>query len=134
MAARQFVLDFVGSGANLRNYLETKGVVNGMYAVVESGGLQFSVSEGDQIKVPKIEVDAGATHDIEHVLLLAGEGEPMVGKPFIEGAKVETEVIGQGRGAKVLVFKFKRRIKYRRLKGHRQHFTELKVNKIVTPA
>jgi large subunit ribosomal protein L21 len=105
-----------------------------MYAIVESGGLQFSVSEGDQIKVPKIEADTGAAHSIERVLLLAGDGEPLVGKPFIEGAKVETEIVGQGRGDKVLVFKFKRRIKYRRLKGHRQHFTELKVNKIVAPA
>lgn len=105
-----------------------------MYAVVESGGLQFSVSEGDVIRVPKFTGDDGATHDIEHVLLLAGDGEPIVGKPYVEGAKVETEVVGQGKDDKVLVFKFKRRVKYRKLRGHRQPYTELKVNKIVAPA
>jgi len=105
-----------------------------MYAIVESGGLQFSVSEGDLIRIPKLAGEAGSAYDLEKVLLLAGEGEPLVGKPYVEGAKVETEVVGQGKADKVLVFKFKRRVKYRRLKGHRQPYTELKVSKIVAPA
>ncbi|MFH2054744.1 MAG: 50S ribosomal protein L21 [bacterium] len=105
-----------------------------MYAVVESGSLQFSVSEGDLIRIPKIAGEPGSAFDIDKVLLLAGEGAPLVGKPYVDGAKVETEVVGQGKADKVLVFKFKRRTKYRRLRGHRQPYTELKVSKIVVPA
>lgn len=104
-----------------------------MYAVVESGGLQFSVAEGDVIRVPKIDAEPGASHDLDKVLVVAGSEQPLVGQPYVSGAKVESEIVGHGRHDKVNVFKFKRRVKYRRLRGHRQHYTELKVGRIVVP-
>ena len=104
-----------------------------MYAIVESGGFQYSVNEGDVIRVPKIEAEAGTVQELEKVLMISGGDTPHIGRPFVEGAKVEAEVVGHGRYDKVNVFKFKRRVKYRRLRGHRQHYTELKVGRIVTP-
>lgn len=104
-----------------------------MYAVVETGGFQYSVSEGDVIQVPKLDAEPGSAQEIDKVLMISGPEEPLIGKPFIEGAKVEAEVVGHGRDPKVLVFKFKRRLKYRKLRGHRQPFTELKIGRIVAP-
>ncbi|MCK4856554.1 MAG: 50S ribosomal protein L21 [candidate division Zixibacteria bacterium] len=102
-----------------------------MYAIVESSGFQYSVSEGDIIQVPRVDADVGAAHELDKVLLVSGEDTPLVGKPYVEGASVKTKVINHSRHDKVLVFKFKRRVKYRKLRGHRQGFTELKIDKIV---
>jgi large subunit ribosomal protein L21 len=104
-----------------------------MYAVVETGGFQFPVSENATIRVPKIDAEPGSSYEIDKVLLIRGDGDPLVGRPYVEGARVDTEVVGHGRDDKVLVFKFKRRVKYRRLTGHRQDYTELKVNGITIP-
>jgi large subunit ribosomal protein L21 len=103
-----------------------------MYAVLETGGVQFSVKEGDKIKAPKLEVQPADKIVLEKVLFIGGE-EQSVGSPYIPGAKIEAEVIGSGKGEKVVVFKKKKRVKYRRTTGHRKHYTELKIGKIIVP-
>jgi large subunit ribosomal protein L21 len=103
-----------------------------MYAVLETGGFQFSVKEGDTIKAPKLKVQPKEKVVLDKVLFIGGE-EPKVGSPYVDGAQVEAEVVGSGKEDKVLVYKKKRRTKYRRTRGHRQDFTELRIEKIVSP-
>lgn len=104
-----------------------------MYAVFQLSGFQYSVEEGETVRVPDQNVELGGKLDIEEVMLI-GEGEQsQIGRPFLTGAKVEAEVIGSGKADKVVVFKFKRRTKYRRKTGHRQDYTDLKINRIVAP-
>ncbi|HJL40416.1 MAG TPA: 50S ribosomal protein L21 [Myxococcales bacterium LLY-WYZ-16_1] len=101
-----------------------------MYAIVLAGGKQHRVQPGDLIKVEKVEGDVGQTVLLDQVLMVAGNGDPRVGQPRVEGAQVETEIVRQGRDRKILVFKKKRRKNYRRLYGHRQPFTHLRVKDI----
>ncbi len=101
-----------------------------MYAVIESGGKQHRVAEGDLIKVEKIEGDVGDAHTWSRVLMVGGNGETKIGKPVVDGAEVEGEIVRQGRSKKVLVFKMKRRKNYRRMYGHRQPFTHLRIKSI----
>ncbi|MGH8004091.1 MAG: 50S ribosomal protein L21 [Limisphaerales bacterium] len=104
-----------------------------MYALVEIGGLQFRVEEGEKIKVPKLEAAPQDTVEIDKVMLLSGEKGIMVGRPYVSGAKVKATVAEVGKGEKIIIFKFKRRTKYRRKRGHRQDFTQLAIDKIVWP-
>ncbi|MEL6183313.1 MAG: 50S ribosomal protein L21 [Myxococcota bacterium] len=101
-----------------------------MYAVVEAGGKQHRVSEGDLVKVEKIEGEVGAEVRLERVLMIAVEGETKVGRPVVEGASVTAEIVRQGRDKKVIVFKKKPNKQYRRKKGHRQPFTHLRIKGI----
>ncbi len=101
-----------------------------MYAVVETGGSQFTVEEGSQIRIPKIEGSSGDKITLDKVLLISDGNEPVVGTPYIENATVEAELVDQGKAEKVTVYKKKRRTKYRRTHGHRQQFTEVKITKI----
>jgi large subunit ribosomal protein L21 len=101
-----------------------------MYAVVEAGGKQHRVREGDLIKVEKIEGDVGSSYAFDRVLLVAGNGAPKVGTPVVEGAAVNAEIVRQGRDRKLMVFKKKRRKNYRRLYGHKQPFTHLRITGI----
>lgn len=101
-----------------------------MYAVVEAGGKQHRVREGDLVKVEKIEGDVGAEVRLGRVLMVAGEGEPRVGMPVLNGVEVSAEIVRQGKDHKVLVFKKKRRKNYRRMYGHRQPFTHLRITSI----
>jgi large subunit ribosomal protein L21 len=103
-----------------------------MYAIVESGGFQFSVKEGDKIRAPKLDAGAEEKLVLDKVLFIGGE-EPKVGTPYVSGAQVEAEVIGPGRWPKIVVFKKKKRVKYRRTRGHRQDFTELRIRRIIPP-
>lgn len=105
-----------------------------MYAVIETGGTQFTVEEGIQVKIPRIEGSVGDKITLEKVLLISDGKEPKVGTPYLENATVEAELTAQDKDDKVTVYKFKRRTKYRRTKGHRQPFTELKITKINAPA
>jgi large subunit ribosomal protein L21 len=105
-----------------------------MYAVIETGGTQFTVEEGIQVKIPRIEGSVGDKITLEKVLLISDGNEPKVGTPYLENATVEAELTAQDKDDKVTVYKFKRRTKYRRTKGHRQPFTELKITKINAPA
>jgi large subunit ribosomal protein L21 len=100
-----------------------------MYAVIKTGGKQYRVSEGSRLRVEKLSGDAGAKLEFSEVLMLGGE-KLTVGKPFVKGAKVSAEIVGQGRDKKVIVFKIRRRKRYRRRNGHRQPFTELKITGI----
>ena len=97
-----------------------------MYAVIKTGGKQYRVSEGSRLRVEKLPGDVGHKLEFSDVLMLGGE-KLEVGRPFIAGAKVTAEIVAQARDKKVIVFKIRRRKRYRRKAGHRQPFTELKI-------
>ena len=97
-----------------------------MYAVIKTGGKQYRVSEGDRLRVEKLAGEVGGTVELDEVLMLGGES-PKVGTPTVDGAKVVAEIVAQDRAKKVIVFKIKRRKNYRRKKGHRQPYTELRI-------
>ena len=101
-----------------------------MYAVVMTGGKQYRVSAGDKIRVEKLNAEAGSTVSLDKVLVIGGEGETMVGAPYVEGASVEAEVVANGKADKVIIFKYKAKKDYRKKQGHRQPYTELKINGI----
>ena len=103
-----------------------------MYAVFQMSGFQYTVEEGEVIKVPLQDAKQGDKIDINEILLVKNNDEAKIGTPFVENAKIEAEVLGQGKDDKVLIYKYKRRTKYRRRQGHRQDFSEIKINKIVT--
>ena len=100
------------------------------YAVVRTGGLQFRVSEGDLVRVPRMKSEVGEGIEISDVLALSVGGDVKVGTPLVESAMVRAEVVGHGKGKKVIVFKKKRRKDYRVKKGHRQDFTEIRITGI----
>ncbi len=102
-----------------------------MYAIIEQGGKQYKVTEGAKLFVEKIDAEIGAKQILDSVLLIGGNGELKVGTPTVAGAKVEAEVVEQGRDKKIVILKKKRRKGYRKKQGHRQAFTVLKINKIV---
>jgi len=101
-----------------------------MYAVIKTGGKQVRVSEGQEIYVEKLEVEAGQTYEFTEVLMLGGE-KTVIGTPAIEGAKVVAKVLKHGRGPKIIVFKYKVRKNYRKKQGHRQAYTKLVIESIV---
>lgn len=100
-----------------------------MYAIIATGGKQYKVSEGDVIRVEKLGVEAGATYDFDQVLVLS-DAEMTIGNPTVEGAKVTATVLGEGKGKKVIVYKYKRKSGYHKKNGHRQAYTEVKIEKI----
>jgi large subunit ribosomal protein L21 len=100
------------------------------YAVVRTGGLQFRVSEGDLVRVPRMKSEVGEGIEISDVLALSVGGDVKIGTPLVESAMVRAEVVGHGKGKKVIVFKKKRRKDYRVKKGHRQGFTEIRITGI----
>lgn len=97
-----------------------------MYAVIKTGGKQYRVSTGDKLRVEKIPGAVGEKVELSEVLFLGGD-KVVVGKPTVSGAKVTAEIVAQDRAKKIIVFKMRRRKNYRRKRGHRQHFTELKI-------
>ena len=101
-----------------------------MYAIIETGGKQYKVSEGDIITVEKLAVEAGSEYKFDKVLVLAKEGDIKVGAPFVEGAAVTASVIGDGKAKKVVVYKYKRKTGYHKKNGHRQQYTAVKIDKI----
>ncbi|MDD2586551.1 MAG: 50S ribosomal protein L21 [Syntrophomonadaceae bacterium] len=102
-----------------------------MYAVIKTGGKQYKVSEGIILKVEKLKAEAGDKLVLDQVLLVNDEnGNVKVGDPVVDGAKVTVEVLEQGRGKKIIVYKYKKRKNYRRKQGHRQSYTKIKVEKI----
>ena len=101
-----------------------------MYAVVTTGGKQIRVEEGDVVRVEKLEVPVGDTVELDDVRLLVKDDSIVVDPSALEGAKVVCQVSGQGRGKKIRVFKMKRRKGYKRTQGHRQDYTELRVQSI----
>ena len=101
-----------------------------MYAVFQSGGKQHRVSEGQTLRLEKLDVETGATVEFDKVLLVANGEEITVGAPLVEGGKVTAEVVKHGRGDKVKIVKFRRRKHSRKQQGHRQWFTEVKITGI----
>ncbi|TCO71435.1 50S ribosomal protein L21 [Chromatocurvus halotolerans] len=101
-----------------------------MYAVIESGGKQHRVVEGELLKLEKIEAATGETVEFDRVLMVGGDGDVKIGRPLLEGSKVTAEVITQGRHKKVKIVKFNRRKHYRNETGHRQWYTEVKITGI----
>lgn len=106
------------------------GGVLRMYAVIETGGKQYKVSEGDTIFVEKLGVEEGEAVTFDKVLVVADGENVKVGAPLVEGAKVEAKVVKNGKAKKIYVFKMKRKKNYRRKKGHRQPFTKVEISKI----
>jgi large subunit ribosomal protein L21 len=101
-----------------------------MYAVIKTGGKQYRVSKGDLIRVEKLGGKVGDQVTLKDVLMVSQEGEVQLGNPHLTNAVVLGEIIQEAKGKKVIIFKMKRRKNYRRLKGHRQTYTYLKVNDI----
>jgi large subunit ribosomal protein L21 len=101
-----------------------------MYAVVRTGGKQVRVTPGRAVRVEKLPGAVGESIELDQVLLVGGEGETRVGTPLVEGVKVVGTITDQGRGPKLTVFKMKRRKGYRRKMGHRQDYTEIRVDSI----
>ena len=101
-----------------------------MYAVVRSGGKQMRVEPGQAVRVEKLEGAVGDRVEIDDVLMVAGEGDSRIGTPVLEGVKVVGTITEQGRGPKITIFKMKRRKGYRRKAGHRQFYTEVRVDGI----
>lgn len=101
-----------------------------MYAVVRTGGKQVRVAPGEALRVEKIDGSVGDSVEFGDVLLLRGDAGLEIGKPLVEGAKVLCTITAQARGPKIDVFKMKRRTGYRRKSGHRQAYTEIRVDKI----
>jgi large subunit ribosomal protein L21 len=101
-----------------------------VYALVETGGKQYKVAPGQVIKVERLPVDEGSQVELDRVLLVADSDKVQVGTPLIEGAKVVAEALGEGKGKKVIVFKYKPKVRYRRKTGHRQQYTKLAIKEI----
>ena len=102
-----------------------------MYAVLVTGGKQYRVAQGDVIYVEKLNAEVDTTVELDNVLVVSKEdGELVVGKPVVEGAKVTAKVLAQGKGKKIVVFKYKRKKDYRKKQGHRQPYTKLQIEAI----
>lgn len=101
-----------------------------MYAVIKTGGKQFKVTEGDTLKVEKLSTEVGKALNLNSVLTLVDGDKVTIGTPIVKGASVDATVISHGRGDKVKIFKMNRRKGYRKSQGHRQSFTEIKIDKI----
>ncbi|MGM7702176.1 50S ribosomal protein L21 [Pseudalkalibacillus sp. Hm43] len=100
-----------------------------MYAIIETGGKQFRVEEGQELYIEKLDVEAGETVTFDRVLMVGGD-DVKVGSPMVDGATVTAKVEKQGRGKKVVVYKFKPKKNYRRKQGHRQPYTKVVIDKI----
>ena len=98
-----------------------------MYAVIETGGKQYRVAEGDKLRVEKLDAEAGAQVNLDKVLMIADGTNVKLGRPFLEGTSVTAEVASHGKHDKVKIIKFRRRKQYLKRQGHRQCFTELNI-------
>ncbi|MCD7975289.1 MAG: 50S ribosomal protein L21 [Phascolarctobacterium sp.] len=101
-----------------------------MYAIIKTGGKQYRVSEGERLQVEKLPAEVGDEVVFEEVLSVVNDADVKIGRPVIEGAKVVAKVIEHGKGAKILVFKYKAKSNYRKRQGHRQPFTTVEISRI----
>lgn len=102
-----------------------------MYAIIATGGKQYKVSEGDIVRVEKLDAEVGSTYSFDQVLAVGDEGALEFGTPTVDGAVVKATVQKQDRFRKVIVYKYKPKTGYHKKNGHRQYFTELKIDSIV---
>jgi len=103
------------------------------YAIIKTGGKQYKVAAGDKIKVEKLDVAQGATVEFDEVLLIGDADATMIGTPTVAGARVTASCIGHDRADKVIVFKYKSKVRYRKKRGHRQPYSTLEIQDIVKP-
>jgi large subunit ribosomal protein L21 len=101
-----------------------------MYAVIETGGKQYRVTEGQTLRVEKLGAEVGANVDMDKVLMVANGDDIKIGKPYVDGGKVTATIKSHGRGEKVRIIKFRRRKHSRKTQGHRQSYTELEITGI----
>jgi large subunit ribosomal protein L21 len=101
-----------------------------VYAIIRTGGKQYRVKPGDVVRVERLDGEVGASVTLGDVLFLAGEGEPRIGSPLLQGVSVVGTVVEQDRDAKIRVFKYKKRKHYRRTRGHRQSFTAVRIDSV----
>jgi large subunit ribosomal protein L21 len=101
-----------------------------IYAVIEIGGKQYKVAPKQTIEVERLGVAEGETVELDRVLFIGGDGDSVVGNPIVKGAKVVATCLGEAKGEKVIVFRYKSKVRYRRKKGHRQTYTRILVNEI----
>lgn len=102
-----------------------------MYAIIETGGKQYKVQEGDVIRVEKLDLAEGDAVKFDKVLFVSKDGQINTGKPYLEGTAVDAVVEGHGKAKKIIVFKYKAKKDYRKKQGHRQPYTQVKIEKIV---
>jgi len=120
-----FRLTKIPAPAGVKNVME-----EGMYAIVNTGGKQYQVAQGDRLRVEKLDGNVGDTVELSEVLMVVNEGDIKVGQPVVEGAKVTARIVEQGKAKKILVFKKKRRKGYKVQRGHRQLYTALEIKEI----
>ena len=104
-----------------------------IYAIIETGGKQYRVNPGQTIDVERLEVAEGNTVELDRVLLIADGERVVVGTPTVDGAKVVATAKGEGKGKKIIVFKYKPKVRYRRKTGHRQLYATLEIKEIIKP-
>jgi large subunit ribosomal protein L21 len=122
------------SSYNVRLFRDVRGKILGvplMYAVIKTGGKQYKVAPGENLKVEQIPADVGAEVVIDQVLMVGDGDSVRLGQPVVAGVTVKATVVAHGRGDKVMIFKMRRRKHYRKHQGHRQGYTELKIDSIV---
>ena len=100
-----------------------------MFAIIQSGGKQYRVAEGDVLRLESLKAEPGDTVELP-VMMLGGDTEVKVGAPLVDGANVKAEVVSHGRGKKIYIYKFKAKANYRRKNGHRQPYTEVRISEI----
>jgi len=105
-----------------------------IYAVIETGGKQYKVSQGQVLDVDRLDVAEGDTVELDKVLLIADDDKVTIGTPTIDGAKVMATSQGEGKTKKIIVFHYKPKRRYRKKTGHRQFYTRLAIDKIIEPA
>ncbi len=101
-----------------------------MYAIIETGGKQYRVEEGSSIRVEKLPAEKGETVKFDRVLMFKDDAEVKLGNPYLDNFQVEGKVVSNGRGRKITVYKYKPKKNYRRKKGHRQPYSEVRIEKI----
>ena len=102
-----------------------------MYAVIKTGGKQYKVATGEQLKIESLNAEAGAQVSFDQVLMIADGDAVKVGAPLVSGGKVNAEVVANGRGEKIRIIKHRRRKHYHKEQGHRQNLTEVKITEII---
>ena len=102
-----------------------------MYAIIKTGGKQYVVSEGDILTIEKLKQSKGTRIQFNNVLLVANDGDVKVGTPTVQGASVQATIINEGKEKKIIVYKYKRRKRYRRKYGHRQLYSQVRIDKII---
>jgi len=102
-----------------------------IYAIIEIGGKQYKVAPKQTIEIERFDVAEGDKVELDKVLFIGGDKDTLVGNPIIKGAKVVATSLGEAKGEKIIVFKYKAKVRYRRKKGHRQTYTKLLVNEII---